>query len=79
MQRRIQPPYPFLLHRSQSKIDSFGAFVSPTLLRVLPHSAPRFDARLRGEAISDLSSQRLVLGYDLLVVISEATAAAQIR
>ena len=35
--------------------------------------------RLRGEAISDLSLQRLVLGYDLLVLIPEATAATQIR
>jgi hypothetical protein len=35
--------------------------------------------RLRGEAISDLSLQRLVLGYDLLVLIPEATSATQIR
>jgi hypothetical protein len=39
-----------------------------------------FDLRkLRGEAISDPSLQRLVLGYDLLVLIPEATAATQIR
>jgi hypothetical protein len=39
-----------------------------------------FDLRkLRGEAISDLSLQRLVLGYDLLVLIPEATPATQIR
>lgn len=39
-----------------------------------------FDLRkLRGEAISDLNLQRLVSGYDLLVLIPEATAATQIR
>ena len=39
-----------------------------------------FDLRkLRDEAISDFSLQRLVLGYDLLVLIPEATAATQIR
>jgi len=39
-----------------------------------------FDLRkLRGEAISDLSLQRLILGYDLLVLIPEATPATQIR
>jgi hypothetical protein len=39
-----------------------------------------FDLRkLRGEKISDVSLQRLVLGYDLLVLIPEATAATQIR
>jgi hypothetical protein len=39
-----------------------------------------FDLRkLRGEAISDLSLQRLVLSYDLLVLIPKATAATQIR
>ncbi len=39
-----------------------------------------FDLRkLRGEAISDSNLHRLVLGYDLLVLIPEATAATQIR
>lgn len=39
-----------------------------------------FDLRkLRGESISDPSLQRLVLGYDLLVLVPEATAATQIR
>ena len=39
-----------------------------------------FDLRkLRSEPISDLSLQRLVLGYDLLVLIPEATAATQIQ
>jgi len=39
-----------------------------------------FDLRkLRGGSISDPSLQRLVLGYDLLVLIPEATAATQIR
>jgi hypothetical protein len=39
-----------------------------------------FDLRkLRDEATSDLSLQRLVLGYDLLVLIPEATPATQIR
>ena len=39
-----------------------------------------FDLRkLRGGAISDLSLQRLVSGYDLLMLIPAATAATQIR
>jgi hypothetical protein len=39
-----------------------------------------FDLRkLRDEAISDLGLQRLVLGYDVLVLIPEATPATQIR
>ena len=39
-----------------------------------------FDLRnLRGEAIRDPSLKRLVLGYDLLVLIPEATPATQIR
>jgi hypothetical protein len=39
-----------------------------------------FDLRkLRSEAISDPSVERLVLGYDFLVLIGESTAATQIR
>jgi hypothetical protein len=61
-------------------LDDDDKFIQPFVDGAGNEGWTVFDLRnLRGEAISDPSLKRLVLGYDLLVLIPEATPAMQIR
>jgi hypothetical protein len=60
--------------------DDDYKFMKPFVENAEPEGWTVFElSKLRGEKSSDASLERLVLGYDWLVLIPESTAATQIR